>query len=225
MTALCSGPGASCASSAGEAGPTQAPCPGLVEPSPVHVAGNGAPEEVVAEFYQPLFRFAVSLTRSEPDASDLVQQTFYTWYTKGSQLRDGAKARAWLFTTLYRVHLQHLRRGVRFPHHALEAVDSELPPVLPERPLAIDSEELLEALRKIDVDFRAPLVLFYLEDYSYLEIAGILGIPLGTVKSRISRGIVQLQKLLLPPPQPPRPITSLKTAAARRPTDRGEREN
>jgi len=206
MTELCCISGTPLAHPARAAAPAQnpaeIPAPDAVSPAPAKPPTEDPPEGVVERLYQPLFRFALSLTRSEADASDLVQQTFYTWYTKGAQLRDPAKVRSWLFTTLYRARLQHVRRGMRFPHHALDAVDSELPPVLPERPIAIDSAELLAALRKIDADFRAPLVLFYLEDCAYLEISGILGIPLGTVKSRISRGITQLQKLLLPRRQP-----------------------
>src|SRR5207342_1124080 len=62
-------------------------------------------EMIVGEHYEPLFRFALSLTRSESDARDLTQQTFYVWATKGHQLREISKVKAWLFTTLHRVFL------------------------------------------------------------------------------------------------------------------------
>ena len=62
-------------------------------------------ENVVNAHYEPLYRFALSLSHSEADAGDLVQQTFYRWATKGGQLRDRSKAKSWLFTTLHREFL------------------------------------------------------------------------------------------------------------------------
>ncbi len=62
-------------------------------------------ESLVGEFYLPLYIFALSLSHKEADAADLTQQTFYTWAAKGHQLRDPARVRAWLFTTLFRAFL------------------------------------------------------------------------------------------------------------------------
>src|SRR4051795_11710493 len=84
-------------------------------------------EAIVSEHYEPLFRFALSLTRAESDARDLTQQTFYIWATKGHQLRDITKVKTWLFTTLNRAYLTGQRRQSRFPHHNLEDVSQELP--------------------------------------------------------------------------------------------------
>jgi len=61
---------------------------------------------------------------------------------------------------------------------------------------------VLQSLARLDETFQAPVALFYLEEHSYKEIADILGIPLGTVKSRISRGIAQLQQILTRDPGP-----------------------
>jgi RNA polymerase sigma factor (sigma-70 family) len=155
-------------------------------------------EAVVQQYYQPLYQFAFSLARSQADACDLTQHTFYTWRLKGQQLRDPSKVKAWLFTTLHRAFLQTRRRETRFPHYELDQVDSELPWISPDDAGQLDSANVLGALAKIDDIFRAPLALFYLEDCSYKEIALILNVPLGTVKSRIARGIAQLQKLLAP---------------------------
>jgi RNA polymerase sigma-70 factor (ECF subfamily) len=60
----------------------------------------------------------------------------------------------------------------------------------------LDSAQVLQALAQVDEVYQAPVSLFYLENYAYKDIAEILGVPMGTVKSRISRGIVQLQKCL-----------------------------
>jgi RNA polymerase sigma-70 factor (ECF subfamily) len=155
-------------------------------------------EDVVGRYYRPLYQFALSLTRSEADACDLTQHTFYTWSIKGEQLRDVSKARSWLFTTLHNAFLQRRRRETRFPHFELAEVDSELPCVSPQEASGLDSACVLNALSKIDELFRVPLALFYLEGCPYKQIALSLEIPLGTVKSRIARGIAQLQKHLAP---------------------------
>jgi RNA polymerase sigma-70 factor (ECF subfamily) len=152
--------------------------------------------DLVERHYRSLYRFALSLTHSEAEACDLTQHTFYTWQAKGDQLRDPAKARTWLFTTLHHAFLQLKRRERRFHHHELSEVDSELPCVSPQAAEELDSADVLRALSRVEDPFRAPLALFYLEEYPYKEIAQILNLPLGTVKSRISRGIIRLQTLL-----------------------------
>jgi RNA polymerase sigma-70 factor (ECF subfamily) len=153
-------------------------------------------ENLVAQFYRSLYQFAFSLTQSESDACDLTQQTFYVWATKGHQLRDETKVKSWLFTTLHREFLESRRRQTRFPHFELTQVGPELPPVSPARVNQLDAAQVLQALSQVDPVYRAPLSLFYLDDCSYKEIAEILNAPMGTVKSRIARGIGQLQKLL-----------------------------
>ena len=153
-------------------------------------------EGLVARYYGPLYQFAFSLTRSEADACDLTQQTFYVWATKGHQLRDPEKVKTWLFTTLHRQFLESRRRQIRFPHQDLEAAELELPVILPGAISQLDTALVLATLGRVEETFQAPVSLFYLQDHSYKEIAEILELPLGTVKSRISRGIGQLQKLL-----------------------------
>src|SRR5436190_5302906 len=154
-------------------------------------------EQLVERYYRSLYQFAFSLTHSEADASDLTQHTFHTWQLKGEQLRDVTKVRSWLFTTLHRAFLQAKRRELRFPHYELDQVDCELPWISPDEATQLDAADALGALGKIDELFRAPLTLFYLEDCPYKEIASILNVPLGTVKSRIARGIGQLKALLM----------------------------
>ena len=162
-------------------------------------------ESLVEQYYRPLYQFAFSLTQSESDACDLTQQTFYIWATKGHQLRDVSKVKSWLFTTLHREFLESRRRQTRFPHYELSQVDEELPAISPARVNQLDSAQLLVALQQIDAVYHAPVALFYLEDYAYKEIAEILSIPMGTVKSRISRGIAQLQQALAGSPPAPQP--------------------
>jgi RNA polymerase sigma-70 factor (ECF subfamily) len=153
-------------------------------------------ERLVDGYYRPLYRFAYSLTRTEADAFDLCQQTFYAWAANGHQLRDMGKVKTWLFTTLYREFLNTRRREKRFPHFEIGQVEDELPPVSLTRVHEIDLAEVLRALSQVDEIFQAPLALFYLEECLYKEIAEILGIPIGTVKSRIARGLAQMHRLL-----------------------------
>jgi RNA polymerase sigma factor (sigma-70 family) len=154
-------------------------------------------ETIVTLYQEPLYRFAFSLCRSQADAEDLVQGTFYVWATKGDQLRDPAKVKTWLFTTLHRQFLETRRRQVRFPHFELEQVNAELPPATaPSAGQTHDGAAVLRALATLDEIFQAPLALFYLEDYSYKEIAAILEVPIGTVQSRIARGKAQLHERL-----------------------------
>jgi RNA polymerase sigma-70 factor, ECF subfamily len=158
--------------------------------------GNVEFESLVERFYAPLYQFAFSLTRVEADACDLTQQTFTIWATKGHQLRDVSKVKTWLFTTLHREFLDSRRRHSRFPHLELEASEAELPYISPAAISGLDTAHVLNTLARVDEIFQAPVALFYLQDCSYNEIANILGVPLGTVKSRLARGIAQLQQLL-----------------------------
>lgn len=146
-------------------------------------------EELVDAYYQPLFRFALSLTRDADRASDLVQETFCIWAAKGDQLRDRSKAKTWLFTTLHREFLGQNRRASRFSDEGLDCESAGRIPAEEHDPdRQMDGQRALEILGTLDETFRAPLVLFYLQQHSYKEIAGILDIPIGTVMSRISRG-------------------------------------
>src|SRR5688572_6445725 len=160
-------------------------------------------EKLVDLYYPSLYRFAFSLSRQESEACDLTQETFLIWARKGHSVRDGTKVKSWLFTTLHREYLQKHRRRVRFPQVELEEAEMELPEVAPVTMGNIDRHNVLHALSQLDENFQAAVALFYLEDHSYPEIAEILQIPLGTVKSRISRGIGQLHALLSEPKATP----------------------
>ena len=153
-------------------------------------------EKLVNLYYRDLYRFGLSLTGNEADACDLTQETFYTWATKGHQLKNPEKVKTWLFTTLHRRFLQICRRSERFVHEPLDETADDLPHVSIDVVHRIDARTMLNLLGQIDVTYRAPLILYYLEDLSYQEIAQALEIPLGTVQSRIARGKIRLFRLL-----------------------------
>jgi len=153
--------------------------------------------QLVDAHYAALYRFALSLAKNPADAGDLVQQTFFIWATKGHALRDAAKAKSWLFTTLYREFLRGRRRDARVTSvEDLPADEAELEAAEIDRVQRLDAALVVEALQEVDETFRAPLTLFYLEDLSYQEIAAALEVPVGTVMSRLSRGKVQLRSAL-----------------------------
>lgn len=160
------------------------------------MAGDLDFERLVDHHYAALYQFALSLTRTDSDARDLVQETFLTWAAKGGQLLEPGKVKSWLFTTLYRQFLQARRRIVRFPELEVMEAEAELPVIEPDLVERLDGAAVVALLGQVQEPFRAAVALFYLEDCSLQEIAEILAVPLGTVKSRIARGIGQLKELL-----------------------------
>jgi RNA polymerase sigma-70 factor (ECF subfamily) len=153
-------------------------------------------EHLVNAYYRSLYQFALSLTHTEAEASDMTQQTFCIWAAKGHELRDGTKAKTWLFTTLHREFLKARRKQRRFAHYDLDDVRDELPCIAPVTEQRLDASTVLEALARLPEPYQAPLALFYLGEHSYKEIAEVLEIPIGTVQSRIARGKMQLHRML-----------------------------
>jgi RNA polymerase sigma factor (sigma-70 family) len=153
-------------------------------------------EGLVTAYYGALYQFAFSLTRDEAEACDLTQQAFFIWASKGHQLRDRSKVKTWLFTTLHREFLGSRRRQKRFPQLDLDQAAADLPAVMPPSVDRLDAALVLTALSQLDEVYQAPVALFYLQDQSYNEIAEVLGVPLGTVKSRLARGLARLHQLL-----------------------------
>lgn len=153
--------------------------------------------ELVDAYYAPLYRFALSLTRNTSDAGDLTQQTFFIWAKQGHALRETAKAKTWLFTTLYREFLRGRKRAFRMT--ALEdlgAAESDPPAEEIDVLKGLDATLVVEALQEVEEVYRAPLTLFYLQELPYKEIAYVLDTPIGTVMSRLSRGKAHLRAIL-----------------------------
>ena len=144
--------------------------------------------EAAEAHYEALYRFALSLSKSESDAGDLVQQTFLQWMKNRSKILDQGKLKSWLFTTLYREFLRSLKRKERMNYVEDTALERDLPPVLEDAGRTLDGQNAMIALQQVPDPFRAALTLFYVQDFSYAEIAEVLAISPGTVMSRIYRG-------------------------------------
>jgi RNA polymerase sigma-70 factor (ECF subfamily) len=148
--------------------------------------------------YQALFRFAFSLAKNSADAGDLTQQTFLIWAERGHLMRDRAKAKSWLFSTLYREFLRGRRQSGRVTAwEDLDPVEADPPAAENDLVTGLDAGLLTEALQKVDEVYRVPLLLFCQRDLSYKEMAEVLEVPVGTVMSRLARGKVQLRAILL----------------------------
>ncbi|MEM0964617.1 MAG: sigma-70 family RNA polymerase sigma factor [Verrucomicrobiota bacterium] len=153
--------------------------------------------KIVDDFYQGLYRFALSLSKNEHQACDLTQQTFAIYAEKHDTLRDISKVKSWLYTTLYREFLRQNRRNQRSEVRDPEVIENTVSN--PEAPDTdhLDEKRVLAALDRLEETFRMPLVMFYLRNHSYAEISEILDIPIGTVMSRLSRGKARLKKIFL----------------------------
>jgi RNA polymerase sigma-70 factor (ECF subfamily) len=153
-------------------------------------------QSLVHEWYDPLFRFALSLCSDRERALDLTQNAFYKLAARPESLRDPTRAKTWLFSVVHREFIDQYRHRTRFPSTHLEGVPETPDPSANPRARSLDREAVLRALQALDETFRAPLSLFYLQSHSYREIAAILDIPMGTVMSRLRRGKDRLRNLL-----------------------------
>ena len=151
-----------------------------------------------------LYAFALKLARARDDAEDLVSDTLLRAFERWDQYRLGTNIRAWLFTILYHVFVSRKRRvdarEVHAPDNsegwsAFEAV-GEIDPEGRFYDSFID-DEITQAIDALPDEYRAAVVLSDLHDLRYAEIAEILGVPEGTVKSRLFRGRRILQKKLI----------------------------
>ncbi len=153
-----------------------------------------------------VYRYAMSLSRDVTEAEDLVQDTFLQALRHQEQFTPGTNARAWLFTICRNLFLRgRERRGREEPTEgeALEALAADAAPAAP--PDAdggfLAAPELDDVIRReldrLPEEYREVVMLSDLQDLSYAEIAGVLGVPVGTVKSRLFRGRRLLQQSLV----------------------------
>ena len=154
------------------------------------------PADLVEQYYALLYRYAYRLTGSEADAEDLTQQTFLTAQARWEQLRDGSKARSWLFAIARNAFLKSLRT----PAFQLTPALDELPDSRRvDGPADFDSEQLQNVLNDLPEEFRSPVILFYFQEFTYRQIAEQMEVPLGTVMSRLARAKAYLRQRLTAP--------------------------
>jgi RNA polymerase sigma-70 factor, ECF subfamily len=143
-----------------------------------------------------LRRYARALTRDPSRADDLIQDTLVRALAKQHLYQDGTNLRAWLFTLMHNQHVNDVRRNVREGDSLdVDTVAAHLVAVT-DPTASRQLRELDEAIGKLAMEQRQVILLIGLEGMSYEETAAILDVPVGTVRSRLSRGREALRRLM-----------------------------
>jgi RNA polymerase sigma-70 factor (ECF subfamily) len=146
-----------------------------------------------------LRRYARALVREREAADDLVQDTLERAWRKRHLWRPSGRLRSWLFRILYRQYLDMRPRRQPVNHKliALEDMVTELPSVLPPQQSSLHCRDVLQAINRLTDKHRAVLMLVALEQPSYDEGARMLGLRVGTFRSRLSRARERLEEQLI----------------------------
>jgi RNA polymerase sigma-70 factor, ECF subfamily len=136
--------------------------------------------------------FALRLTRSHADADDLVQETFLRGYRAWDRYTPGTRAKSWLFTICRNAFLRQRSRETRRARLALagrgaELVSGEAYEPHAARPDAVVASGILRRIEQLQPEFRTAVLLCDLHSIAYADAADHLGVPLGTLKSRLHR--------------------------------------
>lgn len=155
-----------------------------------------------------LYRVAFHLVKEKEEARDIVQETYARALGAYGQFTPGTNMKAWLTRILYNLFFDHFHQQKRWisvedkapeddrGSDYWERVPAENPGPESQILLKEQSAKITDALAKISEEFRAPIVLVDMGDFSYAEAAAILSCPVGTVRSRLSRGRRLLHKHL-----------------------------
>ena len=168
-------------------------------------------EAEVLPFMDSLYSTAYRMSRNRQDAEDLLQETYLRAYKYYDKFQEGTNFKAWLFKILKNTFINRYRKRQRQPlRNSFDEIEGSFESKLLESPLtargATPEEELMvdaldqdvqQALEALPEDYRTAVEMADLQGLSYREIADQLGIPLGTVMSRLYRGRRKLEAVLL----------------------------
>ena len=153
---------------------------------------RGRFDDLVGAYYPDMFRYAAWLSRDRAIAEDVVQEALVRAWKALDSLRDAAAAKRWLLTIVRRENARY------FEKRRLETVDIENLTGAQEALLAESSNEALadlrEAIFRLDMDYREPLVLQVLMGYSTSEIAELMGLKQGAILTRLHRARLKLME-------------------------------
>ena len=180
----------------------------MTEPKPTQTEKRQSFEREAVPHMDALYRTALRMTKDENDAEDLVQETMVKAYRFWDKFETGSNCRAWLFKIMTNIFINDYRSKSRAPVSVdVEDIDENYlygqlaaqgEDDNPEKRLfaKVFDEDVRKAIEELPEDFRLVVVLSFLEGFAYQEIADILDLQLGTVKSRLHRGRKLLQKQL-----------------------------
>lgn len=157
--------------------------------------------ELVARYQDRIYRYLLRLCGSQEDARELTQETFLSAYQALARWRPDARLSTWLFRIAHNQALDRLRRARRVDFVALDEVLAEqIPASTPTPEAALQTRQRMVALEgalaRLSAEHREILLLRDIEDMPYEDIAAVLGLSLGTVKSRIARARAALLQLM-----------------------------
>ena len=152
--------------------------------------------QLLKAFQERLFRYILSLVREQPLAEDILQEVFIRIYRKLGWLREPQLFRPWAYQIATRESFRYLKRERLWTDQLRDDELLEAIAVAPAREVFAAEllESLPELLAKLSPASRAVIVLYYLHEMSFDETAAVLGIPVGTVKSRLSYGLENLRR-------------------------------
>ena len=168
-------------------------------------ARRGDPEaftQLMMQYQLPLYNMALRMVGRPDDAADIAQEAFTRAWQKIRTLRD-APFKSWLFQIAANLCYDHFRRGKRYGSMPEDDQTSNVvslgiaTPDPQERAEASERNRLVrESIQSLEPDMRLAIILRDVNGMAYEEIAGVMGVPLGTVKSRIARARAQVQERL-----------------------------
>ena len=154
-------------------------------------------EALVGEYQVKVFSLCMGLVSNREDALDLTQEVFIKIYRNAKQFKGESKLSTWIYRIVQNTCMDFLRRERRYTPVSLPDILPDSSPSPYELAAAAeDRERVRKALLSLPTDYKSALLLREYEGLSYSEIADILGISEGTVKSRISRARTALAKIL-----------------------------
>jgi RNA polymerase sigma-70 factor (ECF subfamily) len=159
-------------------------------------SGQNLDVEDLLDHLPRLRRYARALTGERLAADDLVQDTIERALSRSALFRRGSKLDAWLLSIMHNIFVSQLRHAAKQPPAASMDELALEPAVPPTGEQQLSLRDLDRALARLPLEQREAVLLIGLEELSYEEAAGILGVPVGTVMSRLSRGRERLRVLL-----------------------------
>jgi RNA polymerase sigma-70 factor (ECF subfamily) len=150
-----------------------------------------ADEQAMLACLPRLRRYARALTGERESADDLVQDTLERAWQRLDSYQRGSDMRPWLFAIMHNLHADQRRKPALATVELEQADEASVTPLLPDHGLALD---LGAALQRLPAEQREVLLLVVLEEMRYEDVAATLGIPVGTVMSRLSRARERLRQ-------------------------------